>query len=794
MIRTTNRRLATVVALTALVGAALVTTGFVGGAAAASNSDGTITTGDSDPISTPDVEVNVTQTYHWDPADSGNVTVEYVVTNPEVTDRSDVSNVRLNLSRVDYDPTSTDGLEHVGGDIYRITANGGNASVTFRDPIGGMAGETYEDSYARFFPTSIRDCGADKGGAIDNGCSALHGVIVEADTSDSTTVGPTYTYATDGHGLVTSGNSEYVSHIDENNVGDVQYYPMIVVGQFQTYAPSDGSDDVRFVVPNGLETRESPQVTVDAVAESVSHLDAGHRTGTRYLVAKTPNPDGGGWTLPDGAHWALIDADLPVHTATKVPVHEFVHTTDDMNRSTDGEDRLNWMAEPYASYRQMELSLQSGYGSYNRYRTVMQHARTTGVEHHYHDRYHSGALLLATLDRKIQRASNGENDLDDFVHELRTHDGEATEDDAFQIIKRIGDYSTAIWFDDVTHNPDHHYDSVKFTPDSAPKPLSLDDYQTMHGPVANVTSEVTNVAVDSPHRNRTVETDEFVTARERTTVEYTIEVQNDGDATGRYELRMRSSDADPFDSSPTVYDRASGTVASGETKTVTLRETIPANESRHYEAGRIVPVDVVSTNGSPSTVEDDGSTTERNRSTARTNLVNTVPPNTTIVRQNGSADTITMGAPITADTEKIALVANRTIDYSLYFPGNNTHLGSRPESPSYFTGSDAIKVVDAPEYQRGRNVEVAFKAESGNHSVQYISSLVPVNGTAVPTDPDGDQEYEDLNGDGHLSYEDVSKLHNNLDESSVQENVPAYDFDDDGDVDEDDVGALYDER
>jgi hypothetical protein len=61
------------------------------------------------------------------------------------------------------------------------------------------------------------------------------------------------------------------------------------------------------------------------------------------------------------------------------------------------------------------------------------------------------------------------------------------------------------------------------------------------------------------------------------------------------------------------------------------------------------------------------------------------------------------------------------------------------------------------------------------------------------TDPDGDGDFEDVNGDGVTTYNDVVYMNNNVDDPAVADRPDAFDFDDDGDVDDDDVTALFEE-
>ena len=67
-------------------------------------------------------------------------------------------------------------------------------------------------------------------------------------------------------------------------------------------------------------------------------------------------------------------------------------------------------------------------------------------------------------------------------------------------------------------------------------------------------------------------------------------------------------------------------------------------------------------------------------------------------------------------------------------------------------------------------------------------------GGSAPTDPDGDGQYEDVNGNGRMDYADIELLFENLDSDAVTMNVEAYDFNENGQIDYDDVVELYEEQ
>ena len=69
--------------------------------------------------------------------------------------------------------------------------------------------------------------------------------------------------------------------------------------------------------------------------------------------------------------------------------------------------------------------------------------------------------------------------------------------------------------------------------------------------------------------------------------------------------------------------------------------------------------------------------------------------------------------------------------------------------------------------------------------------LPPVVGDQPPTDPDGDGRYEDVNGDGEVTYADVVDLFENFDSAAVEDNPEAFDFNGNGRLDFDDIIALF---
>ncbi|WP_226011996.1 hypothetical protein [Halomicrobium salinisoli] len=62
-----------------------------------------------------------------------------------------------------------------------------------------------------------------------------------------------------------------------------------------------------------------------------------------------------------------------------------------------------------------------------------------------------------------------------------------------------------------------------------------------------------------------------------------------------------------------------------------------------------------------------------------------------------------------------------------------------------------------------------------------------------PTDPDGDGEYEDINGNGEVDYDDVVTYFDNMESDAMTDNAEYYDYNGNGEVDYADLVDLFGE-
>ncbi|WP_363466775.1 DUF4350 domain-containing protein [Halogeometricum borinquense] len=77
--------------------------------------------------------------------------------------------------------------------------------------------------------------------------------------------------------------------------------------------------------------------------------------------------------------------------------------------------------------------------------------------------------------------------------------------------------------------------------------------------------------------------------------------------------------------------------------------------------------------------------------------------------------------------------------------------------------------------------------------VVTVADIARIGDNDLPTDPDGDGLYEDMNGNGEADFEDVVVFFEHRDSDAVQSNADSFDFNGNGRVDFDDINTLFDE-
>jgi hypothetical protein len=280
-------------------------------------------------------------------------------------------------------------------------------------------------------------------------------------------------------------------------------------------------------------------------------------------------------------------------------------------------------------------------------------------------------------------------------------------------------------------------------------------------------SATTSVEVTAPPRaNLTVTsltTDEPVVPGDTVTV--TATVSNVGTATATQRLVL-SAAGEP-------HDTAAVNVVPGGTTTVDLTWTTTGADAGTYAATvatandsastpvRVGRTDVtVGSLATNSPVEADGYV----RATVRIDNAGTIDGTAAVTLSLGDDRIAARTASVDANGSTTVTVAGDT--------------GARP--PGDYTAT-----VAAANDSRAATVTVV------NRTVAPVT-----NGSSVtpPTDPDGDGEYEDVDGDGRASFRDIVLLFTSLSDPAVQADPGAFDFDGDGRATYADVVALFERQ
>lgn len=776
MIRNSSRTRKRLLLFTLFAIAALIASAGVAAGAQAASADGTVAT-TAVAQDDPDTEwLEVTKEYRQAPDEEGKVHVEYTVENPEILDRPGVQEVRLDYSNLmncgrycrnaSDDLISHDNVEELDGRVLRLREGVDDATLTFYDDVDN---DNSRDGYAERDGTVSQ--------VLPDQYNGGDTIEVEADTTGSTTVEPAFTYETANDGFVTSGNSQEVARLQYEELSQTPYVPLIVMGDYELHDATVDGNTVNVVVPADVEPRADPEQTAQALAETAAQIDSGFTDGPWYVLVHDEIEAGlfspKGQTRADRSRWVQVRSEQPLYATWSTWAEELAHTTDHVSYETDGSVRsgsgagsgaiaggvdLGWLHEGYAVYRAMETSFETGYGSYDDFAAHMEYATRTGeerpdAESDFSD-YYFGPLLMHALDYRLRQASGGDVTIEDYHGEIANYGGANDS----QIVSVV---------DELSNDPTLDDDVDAWLDDEAtPQPLTLSEYQDVYGPVPNVSADVTSIEVSSDWGTETVDTDRPLAVREGSTVEFELGVENDGSASGHYRLELRDADANPHEGEPpAVHDQVEGTIAGQSTETVTLTTTFDEQGTYHVDVGEVVP-----TNSTP-VIDGEKLADPYN--------VTVVPQDAAIVRDNGGDGEHGLDEVVTNETSTIVYQGDTTDEYL-----------SASRRSGFFTNEHGVREFDPESWaDPGEDNCLAFALYG---EWRCVASLPPVNGT-VPADIDDDGDYMDMNADGTITEADTEIYFDNHLNDVLTDYLPAYDFDDDGDIDHADTITLSNE-
>ncbi|WP_338728361.1 hypothetical protein [Haladaptatus sp. DJG-WS-42] len=219
------------------------------------------------------------------------------------------------------------------------------------------------------------------------------------------------------------------------------------LGPYDQYQRTANGETIRLVIPRGAETVDEPSRILDTLSESSGSLGIGEPRGSVLLFA-LPDPArrGGESFLRMRELW--VHADSRLDTPNNVWLHEYVHTRQAFTLAPE----MQWLREASAEYYGARLAAEQGLVSE---REAQQFVTKPGYEDavlaepaSWDSRavpYTKGMRTLATLDQRIQTATDGERSLADVLTRLNTYDGTITYEVFEQTVESVAGESVDDW-------------------------------------------------------------------------------------------------------------------------------------------------------------------------------------------------------------------------------------------------------------------------------------------------------------------------------------------------------------
>lgn len=359
---------------------------------------------------------------------------------------------------------------------------------------------------------------------------------------------------------------------------------LVFLGPQETFTASSANESVRLVVPDAAEMTESPRSVLRALLRAGEHLGVGRADEEVFVVAA---PAEGvpwavrGFQIGDADMWVLGNESLDAPES--VWYHEYVHTRQDFETARDAR----WLDEALPSYYATLLTFEHQELSFDGFAGQL----ASGGEPTYDDvvlaspdtwqgvaDYYKGGLAVATLDREIRIATDGNRTFQDVLAALNDRD-RVNASVFVDAVERVGGDAVATRAATATGS------STSVAMWNRTEHLAAFDRFPADIGYALPNGSAVGYEVTGPYRETTVTPDSPLSVVTDETVTVEAVVTNDGGSEGRYEAVLRLNG--------TRVDAARGTVGPNETTTVPLEHTFvfPGTYELSVD-GHSVPVEV----------------------------------------------------------------------------------------------------------------------------------------------------------------------------------------------------------
>lgn len=535
---------------TLLVAVALLAGATSGAAGASGGSGGSDITQTTTLSLTPDAPGSVSATVSYDLPD--NVTA-LTVTVPS-SDRV----------------TGANGFSRVSGDSYRWDGDTAAPSITLRE----SANRTFTGARAL----------ADRGVA-GNGTATANATTIPPSTNAAVSTDTGYSFVDAGswaivpvpqfgsHWSWRGGGHVGLSRKTAVNGSGVAGSAMAYLGPYEEYDRRAHGQTFRLIVPAAAakSMTESPNAVLSSLAEASGLLTVGQRDAVVREFAAPTTVNWGPAGLEYGGSDAWVRADSRLDAPEDVWLHEYVHT----RQSYDASNATRWTTEATAEYYAGLLSLEEGNVTYDAFRRYL----SRGGDAPYASavlsdpetwrgpaNYLKGALVVATLDRRIRLDSNRTRTFADVLAQMNADRGSVSRAEFLAAVAAAGG-------SDARNAAERYAGSS-----DAPRTFSDAAYRRAFGttpPRLAYSFPSDAFAVRGPWRNASVLPGATLAVGETLAVNATV--RNGGSDDGVYAATLYRNRS--------VVAATNGTVRSGGTAAVALTEPLDAPGNYTLVAG-----------------------------------------------------------------------------------------------------------------------------------------------------------------------------------------------------------------